>query len=515
MSGLTSNRRAFHLCGNSSFTESDSRQLDMDTSALTTAISQNDERTTPSHEGVAVGRRWTSARVLGAMLIAGAAVRLLLIWSFHGQPLYDDEIHYHQIAVNLVTTGQFAQVRGTPTSMRPPLYPFMVAGIYGVFGIDGQDAVRAIQAVLSLLTVVVVYFLGRDMFTSRVGLWAAGICCFYPSLVASNIFVLTETLFTFLLGLFCLITIRSWNRHSASGMALAGVVLGLAALTRSVMWLFPPVLALFILLALRELSWLRRVVLAFAPFVTFAMTITPWAVRNTHLQETFTTIDTMGGRNFMMGNYEHTPLDRPWATISIQGDASWDSVLSAEAPGYRETTQGQRDKLALRRTLNYISHHPALTLKRSVVKFLHFWQLDRSLVAGAASDYWGHWPKPALIGLTLTVCGASAAVIIATMFGVFMLPGLGDRRHWFALLIVLFVCGIHTLVFAHARYRLPLMPILAVFAASAMVNLRGIWSHRRDRRFWLATGLCGVLIASWCWQFSTDVDKLSTLIGMG
>ena len=503
------------MANNHTLTESESTPVDLDSDKVTTTVVAEDDRRAPALAGAMASRRWTNARVMFLMLLVGAALRILLIWCFHGQPLHDDENAYHRLAVNLVTSGEFAFVAGSPTSMRPPLYPTIVAGVYSVFGVEGQDAVRVLQAILGLLTVVVVYFLGREMFTPRVGLWAAGICCFYPSLVASNNLLLTETLFAFFLSLFCLVTFRSWNRNSASGMAVAGVVLGLAALTRSVMWLFPPVLALFVLFAMRELSWRRRALLAFVPAVTFALTISPWAVRNTQLQQTLTMIDTMGGRNFMMGNYEHTPLGRPWDAISIQGDESWGSVLSAEDPSYGQTTQGQRDKLALRRTLGYISHHPGLTMKRSALKFLHFWQIDRSLVAGAASDYWGHWPKLALIGLTITIGSACALVIVMGIFGLLTNPCFGDRKHWFALLIVVFVCGIHTIVFAHARYRLPLTPILAIFAASAMVNVRGIWSRRRDRRFWLATGLCGVLMVSWCWQFSADADKLSTLIGMG
>lgn len=483
-------------------TASDSPRVELDSDELSTT----DVR--PAREGT-IRHRWSNARVLCVMLLTGAALRILLIVCFHGQPLHDDEIDYHRLAVNLATSGEFAFVSGRPTSMRPPLYPTVVAGVYGIVGVDGQTAIRVLQAMLGLLTVVVVYFLGREMFTPRVGLWAAGICCFYPSLLASNNLLLTETLFTFFLGLFCLVTFRSWNRNSASGMAIAGVVLGLAALTRSVMWLFPPVLALFVLFALRELSWRRRALLAFAPVVTFALTIMPWAVRNTRLQQTLTTIDTMGGRNFMMGNYEHTPLDRPWDAVSNQGDTSWAGILSAEDPSYRHTTQGQRDKLALRRTLNYIPHHPGITLKRSVAKFFHFWQLDRSLVAGATSGYWGQWPKPALFGLAATVSGASAVVIVMAVFGFLLRPDLSDRKHWFALLVVVFVCAIHTIVFAHARYRLPLTPILTVFAASAVVDLRGFWLRPRDPRFWLATGLCGTLMVSWCWQFVVDIDKFS------
>jgi 4-amino-4-deoxy-L-arabinose transferase-like glycosyltransferase len=189
----------------------------------------------------------TDHRQLTTVLLIGALVRLLLIVWFHGQPVYiADAKEYNAIALNLFEHGEFAVTPGQPTSIRPPLYPALLAGIYRVMGAENHTAVRVVQAVLSLLTTVIVYQLARAMYGAPVATWAAAGVCFYPSLVFTGNLLLTETLFTFWLCLFCWLIQRYLTTAGLGVLLAAGAVLGLAALTRSVVWLFPPFLVLFL-----------------------------------------------------------------------------------------------------------------------------------------------------------------------------------------------------------------------------------------------------------------------------
>src|SRR5690242_6193600 len=117
---------------------------------------------------------------LWAILACGATARLaLLAWSA-GLPLWtDDESDYNGLALRLAERGVYCDAEGRPTSLRPPLYPAFVAAVYGLAGGESHQTVRALQAALSLGTVVLIYSLGTRLYSPRVGLWAAGICCFY------------------------------------------------------------------------------------------------------------------------------------------------------------------------------------------------------------------------------------------------------------------------------------------------------------------------------------------------
>jgi 4-amino-4-deoxy-L-arabinose transferase-like glycosyltransferase len=441
------------------------------------------------------------------ILLAGVLARLVLWYAFRDAPIHIwDERDYDTLARNLLETGEFTfHPSDTPTSLRPPLYPALVAAVYQLTGVGNFAAVRLVQAALSLLTVVVAYRLGREITSPRTAVWLAGLCCFYPSLLAYNNLLLTEVLFTLLLTTSCYWTVLALKRASVGYGVAAGVALGLAALTRSVVWLAPPFLAGFLLLTCRA-GWARRLAVAAAVVAAFAATIAPWAVRNTRLQGTFVAIDTMGGRNFMMGNYEHTPLYRSWDAVALGGEQSWAAEVWAAYPPEQRRTQGMVDKLALRQGLQFVREHPGLTLERSVVKFFDFWGLERELIAGADRGYFGQASGPALLGLAVVVTGGYAAAAVLALFGLAFAPPADRRGHWLLVCIIAFVCGMHTIVFGHSRYHLPLMPLVLVYAAGAVTHARIIWDRRRTARFAVAAGLCVVLLAGWTWSFAA-VDE--------
>lgn len=450
------------------------------------------------------------------ILVVGIGLRLVLwLWFQDLPPRIMDELHYNQLAVNLTLHGEFGFHPGELTSIRPPLYPFLVSGVYTLFGLENYQAVRLLQIGLSLLLVLVVYALGVTLFSRRVGLWAAGICCFYPSFLAYNNLLLTEILFTLLLCSFCLILIWSLQRSSVGLLALAGIMLGLAALTRSVLWLFPPILAIYLAFAWRE-RLLGRLVAIGIFVLSFSATLAPWTIRNTLLQETFVTVDVMGGRNFMMGNYQHTPLYRSWDAISIEGEESWSQELKKTASEPAKT-QGKLDKLAFKHGLQFVLAHPFLTLQRDIIKFFDFWGLEREIVAGASQDFFGPLPKAAIFFLAMLFFGSYAVCLLLGIFGFFLSPPKDWRFHCILFLIIAFICGMHTIVFGHSRYHLPLMPLIFLFTASAMIHGKTLWEKRGQWSFRAACGVCCVVVFGWVWlmvavDFTLFVNAVTTLM---
>lgn len=444
---------------------------------------------------------------LAALLVAGALVRLGLWWWWQqNTTLTGDEVDYDGIATRLVEQHQYVSSNGEPNSLRPPLYPAMVASIYTVAGLHNFSAVRLVQVLISLLTVVQVYRLGLVVASQSVALLAAAIFCFYPPVLGFNNLILTETLFTF----FFLSTAVSTSRFVAGGnsrdMVMAAVWCGLGALTRSALFFYAPILAVYVLVFARA-PVTRRLLATGLFIVVFAVILAPWTIRNTRLQKTFTTVDCMGGRNLMMGNYEYTPMERTWATIDIHGEHAWYTVLAKEHPNFAELTQGQRDKAAMRYGLEYIKAHPWLTLQRDIRKFFHFWQLERTLIAGAKAGRFGPIPKPLFLVGTAVLFAAQALLFIAAIYGGFLLAP--ERRyHWLLLLMMALLCAMHSLIFGHSRYHLPLIPLIAIYAAIALLGYRDILGRRRNWRFWLASLASLVLVASWLYEiFILDFSR--------
>jgi hypothetical protein len=65
---------------------------------------------------------------------------------------------------------------------------------------------------------------------------------------------------------------------------------------------------------------------------------------------------------------------------------------------------------------------------------------------------------------------------------------------------MLLICAVHTVTFGHSRYHLPLIPIVLLYAAAALLRARELWAHRRRRSFLLACLLCAGLSLSWLWE---------------
>jgi hypothetical protein len=80
--------------------------------------------------------------------------------------------------------------------------------------------------------------------------------------------------------------------------------------------------------------------------------------------------------------------------------------------------------------------------------------------------------------------------------------------------VIAYICGMHTLVFGHSRYHLPIMPLVLLFTASAVVNARQVWDQRRSWTFRLGVALCCVLLAGWLWGVvAGDLDRFLSLVG--
>ncbi|MBI4524924.1 MAG: glycosyltransferase family 39 protein [Deltaproteobacteria bacterium] len=451
--------------------------------------------------------------LLLAILVAGAVLRVALWRWFDGLPIRIwDEKEYNLLATNLVERGEYVYLPGRATSLRPPLYPAVVAGLYWLFGVENFPAIRFFQMGLSLLNVILLYRLGSEVFSCQTGLWLAGLFCFYPSMLGFNNLLLTEVLFTFLLCAACYTVVLFFNRESIRYLFLAGGLLGLASLTRSVLWLFPLILSGFLLLAPRAGIY-RRLVGTILLVLAFSLTVAPWSIRNTRLEKTFITIDTMGGRNFMMGNYEYTPLYRAWDAISLEGNQAWHRVLASADSAFPGMTQGQKDKRALQYGMRFVLDHPWVTLKRDLVKFIQFWGLERELIAGAGRGYFGKLPAPAMVLLTCIIFGSYTIAIISGVVGIVMAPPSDKRIHGFFLLVIAFVWAAHTLVFAHPRYHLPVIPLVLGYSANALTHAREIW-RRRDRwSFWLAIGWSCLFVLAWVWEIAVvDFDRYVNVV---
>lgn len=449
-------------------------------------------------------------RPLAIILCAALVIRLLLVWVSNGVGLnIVDEQHYATLAQNLVSGNGFAWGEGQPTSIRPPLYPTAVAAVWTIAPVGSLTAVRLAQIPFALLTVVLVFAMGRRLFNDRVALLAAGMVAFYPSLLFSGVLVLSEVLFTALLTVTLFGCLRLLDRPSWPIALLTGAALGASALTRSVMWPFLPPFVVGGLLLLRAPLRVRAALMAVAA-LGYLCVVGPWSVRNTRLQGTFAVVDTMGGLNLMMGNYAHTPEDRMWDAVALTGAESWSAHLPAEPPGGGAWTEGTKERWANAQAREYILANPTVFMRRAVLKFADFWGIERDFLAGVQR---GMYQMPTWVSApaAAAVVLGYAALMVLAILGI-CLAAPEWRPHVVLLSVVLFICAVHTVVFGHPRYHLPLVPVLSIYAAAALYT--AAW--RRVRVNPPAGALACVLLLSlgviWTHEIVRDASRLSALV---
>jgi 4-amino-4-deoxy-L-arabinose transferase-like glycosyltransferase len=436
---------------------------------------------------------------LGIILIAAFALRMLILTMTSSLGLrIEDEQHYHVIATNLVEGHGFSSGSG-PTSLRPPLYPALVAGLWTVTGSRSLQLVRAVQAMLGLATAALVYLVTRRLYDDRAGLYAAAFTAFYPGLLLANSLFLTETVFSFLLTAFAVALVALLQRPRPTIAFAAGALLGLAALTRSVVWPFPIVLVPLVAW-LAPTTRVRRLGCAALLLTGYTVLVMPWAIRNTRLQGVPVVVDTMGGLNLRMGNYEFTPHDRIWDAVGQRGARSWIVGLPPHPPGGGEWTEGWKERWARDRAIAFMREHPGLTMWRMAIKFADFWALDRDFVAGIQRGLFRP-PAWAAILAAAAITVAFPIVVALAILGVCLQPPADWRSHLLLILLVLFVTALHSVVFGHPRYRLPLTPVLAIYAGAA-VSARA-WQRLREgwRVTLLPAALAATLLAIWTTQF--------------
>jgi hypothetical protein len=442
-------------------------------------------------------RQSALSRPLIACLVIALALRVLLwLWFDQREPLIWDEQDYNRIAVNLAEHGEFALAVGSPTSLRPPVYPFFLAAVYRIFGIENFEVARLVQLGLSLLTGLLVFRLGSVVYTPTVGAWAATACLLYPSLLGFNNLLLTETLFTLLFVGALLTTVWALERASIRWLVGAGMLVGVAALTRSVMLPCGLLMVPYICFAWPEAK--RRVIAGLVFAIALAATLSPWAIRNTRLEGTFVIVDTLGGRNLMQGNYQFTTLERPWDVESNDSGNVYFQVLSAEHSPSELHTQGQINRLATQHGLRFIVENPELTLQRDLVKLVRFWGLERELIAGAFRGYFGPIPGGVAGILAVVIVLSYIVTAIAGVIGAVLTPP-SWRYHGLMMLTIGTICAIHVVTFGHSRYHLPLVPLLLLYGTNAMFARRGI-VRGHGPRLWLVGGLAAALILGWLWE---------------
>ena len=339
-------------------------------------------------------------------------------------------------------SDQFGVPSG-PTAWEPPLYPYLIAGVFQIFGIYSRASafvLLAINSFCSALTCVPIFLIAKRMFSERVAVGAAWAWALLPNVMFWCTRAIWETsLSTLLLATIIWLTLTLEERDGWLPWVELGLLWGLVALNGTSLLSFLPAAGLY--------AWFGRVKVGKKSFpgvvlasMIFFACITPWLVRNYRTFGKFIFIRDNFGAELRLGNGNGAD-----GTLMLYLDPPHDSFAMRQFQ-----TMGELNYIAMRKkqAVAYIKADYGRFALLSFKRFLCFWAGPPRVT------------DPAWIGM------AKDSLFLAT--SVLMFWGLGRALRqqrpgaWLLFWLVLLYPAIYYFVYAIPRYRHAIEPEIAI-----------------------------------------------------
>ncbi len=228
--------------------------------------------------------------VIGALMIRVEYVKVLLNeYDIKNFPIHADSRQYVKYGYNLAEHNTFSidfpSSNPIPDSFRSPGYPLIIAlSMRLTNGTKFIPIILYVQVLIGSTIILLTYLLAARCLPGWGALTAAGLVAICPHLVAMSGYILSETLFSFVLlsAILCYIVALERNRYVF--FATAGGLFGYAFLTNETVLILPLILALITLVNYQKSigstvsrNLVLKLVLFLSVFLLFPLS---WNLRN-------------------------------------------------------------------------------------------------------------------------------------------------------------------------------------------------------------------------------------------
>jgi Dolichyl-phosphate-mannose-protein mannosyltransferase len=438
-------------------------------------------------EGPAMTGRRRIWKSLWAIVLVALVIRLILVSFQYPSTLNPRRDHwpfgyeFGRVARSIVSGEGFGNPlfgQTGPTALLPPVYPYMIAGVFKIFGVYTKASavtILSLQSLFSALTCVPIFFMARRSFGSGTATAAAWTWALFPHAVyLAPELIWNSTLTTLLLAVLVAWTVRLEDAAPRLGeWAGYGLFWGFTALTDPVVLSVLPFLWVWLWYRRRRRGnrWAQPAGVA---ALALAIALTPWLIRNHRALHAFVPIRDGFWLEMRNGNTGHTSTwFWKWANPGSN---------EAEMEKYRRMgeiayiTEARREALALiaARPLQFAR----TTARRIAFVWTGIWSLPRTWHVDMQFDPDQPFDLP--------------NVALYTIFTILALVGIarGQRKGEGAVapyaLVLLSLPLIYYVTHPDLRYRHPMDPevvVLAVYAVTGWFS-----NHRRPGLAILAEG---------------------------
>lgn len=448
-------------------------------------------------------------QILFGILVLAALLRIVYLVSIQDNPDYNlptADAAYKHFWARAILTGDATPPPGMPdpelnTSpyVRPPTYSFFLALVYLLTG-TSFTALRILQMALGVASCWLLYRLARRAFSETVSLLGTFLMATYWIFIFFEGEMNSPPLIVFLM-LAIMNLMMDWSETpTLKRVGWAGLCFGILVLDRPETLLFLPALLLWGYVAAPREGFpvSRRLLhLAVVPMVV-ALCIAPVTLRNYVKSGEPVLICTIGGLNLYVGNnpeatgyFPNLDYQKLFGVAQGLSHHNFPQLVKGleRTTGQTGLTQSDLEDYFVEQAVTFMKENPGKTLGLMLRKASYFWgpheissdkvfELEKrhSWFLRFLPPFWMFLPL-AVVGLVLFIAGHRVPALRA------------DTRPqaWRPVALMLaFVAisfGTHLLFFVVARFRVPIIPFVLLFAAFALVE--GVRLLRRRDNFWL------------------------------
>lgn len=361
-----------------------------------------------------------------------------------------------------------------PTAWEPPIYPYLMAGVFKLFGIYSRSSAWAlliINSLLATLTTIPIFLIAQRTLDQRVAMWSAYAWALNPYMWYWSIHWLWDTTFTpLVLACVFLLALRLANvgadafvrpakqservepALSYAGWTLFGALFAIGALANPTMLLFLPFCGLWIWRQRyrRGLPSLGGVVIS--SLVFFAV-LSPWVIRNYEVFGRFVFLRDDFGLQFRLGNGLYADgMLMPYLQPNLN---------PIELARFQRVGELAYAESCKRQAFAWVHANPARFAVVSLKRFFYYWNgVPRSTSSLSPVDF-----------RTSAFLATSALAI----WGAIRAARQKRPAAWLFTGLLLTYPTIYYFVYPHARYRHPIEPemtILIVFLIFEAASLQ-------------------------------------------
>lgn len=411
-------------------------------------------------------------KIIGIVCL-GLFIRLLFYFENSNNPLAqlpvsDGEIYWNWaikiLAGNLSSDGLFMS----------PVYPLFLAGISLFTGLS-VSFTYIVQIFLSTLTILFICLSGRKLFSENIGLAAALLFALSGQAIFYTQLILSETLQMFIISILLFETVSLLKDVHYKRWILAGVLSGITILIRPnfvLVIMCTIVLYYFLVTRANKVKGSMRSKMLYLFGVV--VIILPLTIYNYSTIGSFTLFTANSGINLWIGNSTDAPgvFKKP---VEFNFDEDMPGKIYAENETGKKLTLSEVDDFWKTKTIDAVFNAPDKALIRFGQKILLFFSMSENPQSTYMDITFSKNYAP--YSLSLSVLGFIVFFLLAVI-GLYF--GYGNKVFFnFFFLAILTYALATAIFFVTGRFRMGLLPILALPAGYGLVKMGEAFRERK------------------------------------